>query len=147
MPGVLNEVREQSSLIRMVSAIILFLIFTSACSRPNKTAYSIKKESIITYPFSDPDPIPVFARSSIWGAGAKIYPYFVFNGFSHESRSQEWTVVRLKNKYLEVSILPEVGGKVWGAKDLKTGREFIYTNKVLKFREIALRGPWTSGGI
>jgi hypothetical protein len=94
-----------------------------------------------TYPFSDPDPIPVFARSSLWGAGAKIYPYFVFNGFSQESSQQEWTVVRLKNKYLEVSILPEVGGKVWGAKDLKTGREFIYTNHVLKFREIALRGP------
>ena len=147
MSGVLNEVREQSSLIRMVSAIILFLIFTSACSRPNEATYSIKKESIITYPFSDPDPIPVFARSSNWGAGAKIYPYFVFNGFSHESRPEEWTVIRLRNKYLEVSILPEVGGKVWGAKDLKTGREFIYTNKVLKFREIALRGPWTSGGI
>jgi tetratricopeptide (TPR) repeat protein len=147
MSVILNENRGRSLLIWSIPVIILFLIFTSACSRPSEVTYSIKKESIITYPFSDPDPIPVFARSSIWGAGAKIYPYFVFNGFSHESRPQEWTVVRLKNKYLEVSILPEVGGKVWGAKDLKTGREFIYTNKVLKFREIALRGPWVSGGI
>ena len=43
--------------------------------------------------------------------------------------------------------MPEIGGKVWGAKDKKTGLEFIYTNDVVKFREIALRGPWTSGGI
>ncbi|MCI4445536.1 MAG: DUF5107 domain-containing protein [Candidatus Aminicenantes bacterium] len=128
--------------------ILALLIFTlSACSWDKQVSFSIQKEIITTYPFSDPDPIPVFARSSIWGAGSRIYPYFVFNGFSFESRSKEWTVVRLKNKYIEVSILPEVGGKVWGARDLTTGHEFIYTNHVLKFREIALRGPWTSGGI
>lgn len=127
--------------------IILVMFITSACSRTEEASLSVNKETITTYPFSDPDPIPVFARSSMWGAGSKIYPYFVFNGFSSESRPQEWTVVRLKNKYLEVSVLPEVGGKVWGAKDLITGKDFLYTNHVLKFREIALCGPWTSGGI
>lgn len=107
----------------------------------------VKKEIFTTYPFFDPDPLPVFARSSLGGAGQRIYPYFVFTGLSLNSRSQEWTVVRLKNKYLEVSLLPEVGGKIWGARDLQTGRDFLHTNRVLKFREIALRGPWTSGGI
>ncbi|MGC9055672.1 MAG: DUF5107 domain-containing protein [Candidatus Saccharicenans sp.] len=127
----------------IIGATIIF----SHCSLKEKASVTVKKETIPTYPFSDPDPIPVFGRSSLWGSGAKIYPYFVYNGFSFNSQPKEWAVVRLKNKYLEVSILPEVGGKVWGAKNLKTGREFIYTNKVIKFREIALRGPWTSGGI
>ncbi len=53
----------------------------------------------------------------------------------------------MENPYIEVSVLPQVGGKIWGATEKSTGREFIYTNYVLKFREIALRGPWTSGGI
>ncbi|MCX8160870.1 MAG: DUF5107 domain-containing protein [Candidatus Saccharicenans sp.] len=130
--------------------LILFLLMVflmGGCHPGQQSSYSIERETIITYPFYDPDPIPVFARSSIWGAGSRIYPYFVFNGFSQESRPQDWTVVRLKNKHLEVSILPEVGGKVWGARDLRTGKDFLYTNRVLKFREIALRGPWTSGGI
>ena len=46
-----------------------------------------------------------------------------------------------------MSVLPQVGGKVWGATNKTTGRDFLYANHVMKFREIALRGPWTSGGI
>ncbi|MDH4196126.1 MAG: DUF5107 domain-containing protein, partial [Candidatus Aminicenantes bacterium] len=106
-----------------------------------------QKETITTFPFSDPDPVPIFARSSMWGAGARLYPYFSFNGFSASGEDREWTVVRLENPYLQVAVLPEVGGKVWGATEKAGGTEFLYTNHVLKFREIALRGPWTSGGI
>lgn len=135
--------------IRTVCFIFFILIsfLLIGCGSGRQASLSVEKETITTYPFYDPDPIPVFARSSIWGSGSRIYPYFVFNGFSRDSRPQEWTVVRLKNKYLEVSILPEVGGKVWGTLDRQTGKDFLYTNRVLKFREIALRGPWTSGGI
>lgn len=108
---------------------------------------SEKNEIFKTYPFGDPDPVPIFARSSIWGAGARLYPYYFFNKFSGTGTDQEWPVVRLENPYISVAVLPKVGGKVWGATDKTTGREFLYTNHVLKFREIALRGPWTSGGI
>lgn len=105
------------------------------------------KEMIKTYPFSDPDPVPIFARSSMGGQGARLYPYFFYNKFSGAGADKEWTVVRLENPYLSVSVLPQAGGKVWGATDKSANREFLYTNHVLKFREIALRGPWTSGGI
>ena len=60
---------------------------------------------------------------------------------------QDWKVVTLANDYIEVYVLPEVGGKVWGAIEKSTGEEFIYRNEVMKFRNIAMRGPWTSGGI
>jgi hypothetical protein len=43
--------------------------------------------------------------------------------------------------------MPEIGGKIWGAIEKSTGNEFIYYNSVVKFRDIAMRGPWTSGGI
>lgn len=106
-----------------------------------------KAEVIRTYPFSDPDPVPIFARSSMGGQGARLYPYFVFDRFTAEPVEKSWTVVRLKNPYIEVAVLPQAGGKVWGASEKATGREFLYWNHVLKFRQIALRGPWTSGGI
>jgi tetratricopeptide (TPR) repeat protein len=104
-------------------------------------------EVIKTYPFSDPDPVPILTRSSMWGRGARLYPYFFFDKFSQTSVDKEWNVVRMENPYIEVSILPQVGGKIRGASEKSTGKEFIYTNHVLKFREIALRGAWTSGGI
>ncbi|MDP4149691.1 MAG: DUF5107 domain-containing protein, partial [Bacteroidota bacterium] len=52
-----------------------------------------------------------------------------------------------ENPYLRVLLAPEIGGKVLGAFEKSTGEPFIYFNKVVKFREIAMRGPWTSGGI
>jgi len=56
-------------------------------------------------------------------------------------------MVKLENDYVEVYVLPELGGKLWGAIDKKTGKEFIYKNDVVKLRDIGLRGPYTSGGI
>ena len=96
---------------------------------------------IKTYPFSDPNPIPILTKDS------RLYPYHSFDGYSHEGKLREWTVIKLENDFIEVTVLPEVGGKVWGAIDKTNGEEFIYRNEVLKFRKIALRGPWTSGGI
>jgi len=91
-----------------------------------------------TYPFSDPNPIPVVGR---------IYPYFRFDGFASRSVQHSWKVVELENDYIRVMILPEIGGKIWNAVDKRTGRSFIYFNQTVKFRDIAMRGPWTSGGI
>ncbi|MEZ4970503.1 MAG: DUF5107 domain-containing protein [Flavobacteriaceae bacterium] len=34
-----------------------------------------------------------------------------------------------------------------GAIEKSTGEEFLYKNEVVKFRNISMRGPWTSGGI
>lgn len=96
-------------------------------------------QSIKTYPFGDPNPIAEPSRS--------IYPYFRFDGFSAKGVDQEWKVVELENPFIKVTLLPQVGGKIWGAIDKTTNREFVYQNSVMKFRDIAMRGPWTSGGI
>jgi tetratricopeptide (TPR) repeat protein len=129
-------------------AILVFLIvpILAACGAGSRDRATIteKREIIRTYPFSDPDPIPILARGE---SGGRLYPYFTFDGFTDKGEDREWTVVRLENPYVGLSILPEVGGKVRGAFEKPSGREFLYTNHVLKFRQISLRGPWTSGGI
>ena len=96
---------------------------------------------ITTYPFSEPNPIPILTRDP------RLYPYHSFEGYAQDGVPREWKVIKLENEHIEVFVLPEVGGKVWGAIVKKNGHEFIYRNEVLKFRNIALRGPWTSGGI
>jgi tetratricopeptide (TPR) repeat protein len=131
------------------AAILMIVLAAGPGCRPSSSGAVIAEssESIRTYPFSDPDPVPIFARSSMWGQGARLYPYFIFDRFTAEPVDKPWTVVRLKNASIEVAVLPGAGGKVWGARENATGRDFIYWNRVLKFRQIALRGPWTSGGI
>jgi Tfp pilus assembly protein PilF len=131
-------------------AVLTFAALSAGCRSGRETGGTSAvetREVIRTYPYSDPDPVPIFTRSGLWGQGLRLYPYFFYNRFSRTAEDREWTVVRLENPYVRVSILPEVGGKVWGATDKGSRRDFLYTNHVLKFREIGLRGPWTSGGI
>jgi len=132
------------------SLVLAAALAAAACGparNPGEATIVEKREAVRTYPFSDADPVPIFARSSMWGQGTRLYPYYFFDGFAARAEDRDWTVVRLENPHLSVAVLPEVGGKVWGATEKATGREFLYTNHVLKFRQIALRGPWTSGGI
>ncbi|WP_418360760.1 DUF5107 domain-containing protein [Sphingobacterium detergens] len=96
------------------------------------------KKRYTTYPFSDPDPI---------ASAQKLYPYFRFDGFTNTSIEKEWKTVILENDYIRVQVMPEIGGKIWSAYDKVGKRDYIYNNGVVKFRDIAMRGPWTSGGI
>ncbi|MDH5399327.1 MAG: DUF5107 domain-containing protein [Cyclobacteriaceae bacterium] len=99
------------------------------------------KVSYPTYTYSDPNPIPILTTNP------KIFPYHKFDGYSHEAVQQDWKTVILENEFIKVVVLPEVGGKVWAGIEKSTGQEFLYANDAIKFRNIAMRGPWTSGGI
>lgn len=126
--------------IRIILALSALISLTSF-AQAQKAGISEEQRSLKTYPFSDPNPIPILSSNP------KIYPYFKYEGYSRESKPQDWKVITLENDYIEVSVLPQVGGKVWGAIEKSTGEEFIYRNEVMKFRNISMRGPWTSGGI
>lgn len=106
----------------------LVACFAAATFMAPAATVTITRQKIKTYPFSDPDPVPALAHQKAKNPDATIYPYTRFEGFSKEAVEREWTVVRLENPYLVVEILPEVGGKIWGAREKSTGREFIYTN-------------------
>jgi len=96
------------------------------------------EQAFPTYPFSDPSPIPLTNN---------VYPYFRYDGFTTTSVEKKWKVVSLENQYLRVLILPEIGGKIWAAIEKSTNKSFFYYNHTVKFRDIAMRGPWTSGGL
>ena len=98
----------------------------------------VKDTVMLTYPFSDPNPVP---------QPDGVYPYHKYEGFAFDAEERSWKMVVLENPYLRVKIFPEIGGKIWSIYDKVNGRELFYDNDVVKFREIALRGPWTSGGI
>jgi len=123
----------------ILTSLILLLLVSQTIAQ--KAVISEEIIEIPTYPFSDPNPIATLVSNP------GIYPYHKFEGYSHNSKPQNWKVITLENDYLKVLVLPEAGGKVWGAIEKSTGKDFIYQNQVMKFRNIAMRGPWTSGGI
>ena len=115
----------------------LMIIPGWAAAQSDATVEELSK-TYTTYPFSDPDPVP---------NDGKIYPYFRYDGFTDKPIQKSWKIVELENDYIKVQIMPEIGGKIWTAIDKKNGKPFLYDNGVVKFRDIAMRGPWTSGGI
>ena len=124
----------------MNKLICLFFLLSGFVSHAQQPAQiKIYNKVFTTYPYSDPDPIP--------DPGSRIYPYNHFDGYTNTAIQKEWKVVELENDYIKVMILPEIGGKIWAAIEKKSGKEFIYYNHVVKFRDVAMRGAWTSGGI
>jgi tetratricopeptide (TPR) repeat protein len=117
---------------------ILFLIAVLGTVPMCAQTVFVKDTVCLTYPFSDPDPVP---------KTDKIYPYYRFETFAFKPVETTYKMVILENEWLRVKIFPEIGGKIWSVYDKKQRKEMFYDNDVVKFREIALRGPWTSGGI
>jgi tetratricopeptide (TPR) repeat protein len=127
-----------------ICILLLCLLFPGTGIYGQRSAIREESRSVLTYPFSDPNPVPVMAVNSMV---SPFYPYFVFDGYTDKGNQQQWKVISLYNDFINVTVLPEVGGKVWGAIEKSTGLEFVYQNHVMKFRAIGIRGPWTSGGI
>ncbi len=117
--------------------LTLFLASYSLFAQKNAVVRESKK-AFTTYGFSDPNPIAEMG---------KVYPYYRFDGYTDKGEPKEWKVVELENDFIKVMVLPEIGGKIWAAWEKSTGKPFIYYNQVVKFRDVAMRGPWTSGGI
>ncbi len=109
------------------------------CLAVGAQTITVKDTVMTTYPFGDPNPIPQVKRN--------CYPYCNFDEFSTSPTQQSWKMVVLENPYLKVKVFPEIGGKVWSVFDKTAGKEMFYDNNAVKFRDIAMRGPWTSGGI
>jgi tetratricopeptide (TPR) repeat protein len=126
----------------LVAFILLPIFFSVALGQQASVKES--NEKIKTYPFSDPNPVPVLGINK---KVAPFYPYHMFDGYTDKGGLKEWKIIMLENQFISVSVLPEVGGKVMGAIEKATRNEFVYLNHVMKFRAIGIRGPWTSGGI
>ncbi|HPQ98066.1 MAG TPA: DUF5107 domain-containing protein [Saprospiraceae bacterium] len=103
-----------------------------------KASIRVESMPIPTYGFGDPNPV---AKMDV------NYPYYHFDGYTKTSSAQNWQIVVLENEYIKVYVAPQIGGKVLGAFIKSSGKDFVYYNPVVKFRNIASRGPWTSGGI
>ena len=119
-------------------ALHLFLLTFTVSTAQQKATFKETTKVFKTYPFSDPDPVPEMG---------KIYPYFRFDGYTNTPLQKEWKVVEMENDYIKVTVMPEVGGKIWSAIEKSTGKSYIYYNHTVKFRDVGMRGPWTSGGI
>ncbi len=101
-----------------------------------------------TYPVGAADPHPMFYRhESYQGAQKRIYPYALQDHLIHEPKEQEYKSLRLENEFVRITVLPELGGRLFSATDKTNGYEFFYRQHVVKPALIGMLGAWVSGGV
>ena len=116
MTGILNFMNLGKSLL---VALFVSLVYATPVDAGLFTHNAVVKEYervFTTYPYSDPDPLPAMSR---------YYPYFRYDGFTDQSVQKKWKVVELSNDYIQLLILPEIGGKVWAAIDKRPDVHFF----------------------
>ncbi len=74
------------------------------------------------------------------------YPYTQQNAYSEE-KEQEIIVAVLENEYLYAEFLPTLGGRMWKFYDKKNQKDILYTNDIIRFRNLSIRNAWFSGGV
>jgi tetratricopeptide (TPR) repeat protein len=76
-----------------------------------------------------------------------IYPYPMLDTLTDKKADKTYKAVRLENEYVRVTVLPELGGHLYEIFDKTQNRDVLYTNPVIKYAMVAIRGAWVSGGI
>lgn len=101
-----------------------------------------------TYKVAAPDPNPRFYSGRTYqGARATFYPYLVSDQMTEVRENQNYRAVYLENEYVKISVLPELGGRIFSAVDKGNNYDFFYRQHVVKPALIGMLGAWISGGV
>jgi tetratricopeptide (TPR) repeat protein len=107
-----------------------------------------EEREIPTYGVGEPEKNPMFLEKRVYqGSSGSVYPYPVVDKIRDEKKPQSYRLVFLENEYLQIAILPQLGGRIYRALDKTNDYDFVYYNRVIKPALVGLTGPWISGGI
>lgn len=91
-----------------------------------------------------PDPNPPFDQF----VGTKFnYPYTLRDEITQRTVPVKYRSVVLENEYLRCTILPDLGGHLYGCTDKTNGAEMFYANRSIKKAKVSYRGAWAAFGI
>lgn len=101
-------------------------------------------ETIVTYEEGAPDVNPPF---DLFAGGRFNYPYTMRLALTDRKAPRTWRTLNLENEHLRITVLPDLGGRLWRAVDKANGAQMFYANPSLKFAQVAYRGAWATFGI
>ena len=103
---------------------------------------------IPTYGVGEKDKNPMFLEKRVYqGSSGRVYPLPVIDKIIDEKTDKPYLIVFLENEYIQLQIMPEIGGRIYRALDKTNNYDFVYYNRVIKPALVGLAGPWISGGI
>ncbi len=127
---------------------IAFVLCHNSCSFKDKVTVYEEDITIPTYVVNEPEINPIFyTPQNYQGAQKRVYPNPLLNKLTDEKVLRTYKGLFLENEYVKICVLPEIGGRVYYAKDKTNDYDFVYHNRVIKPALIGMAGAWISGGI
>ncbi len=103
---------------------------------------------IPTYPVQEADPNPMFLEKRVYqGSSGKVYPNPFTDRVALQKVDQSYRAIMLENEFIQLVILPEIGGRIHTGLDKTNAYHFFYRQSVIKPALVGLLGPWISGGV
>lgn len=123
-------------------------LFLALSVQAQNVDMKVVNETIPTYQVGAPEIDPIFFTGRVYqGAEGYIYPYSLYDVMTDVVEDKDYQIVKLGNKYIEIGILPQIGGRIFQAEDLTNNYHFFYTQTGIKPALIGMLGAWLSGGV
>ena len=104
--------------------------------------------SIPTYAPDEPERHPMFLENRVYqGSNGRVYPSPIIERIADQKSERSYRALFLENEYVQLMLLPEIGGRIHVGLDKTNQYDFFYRQRVIKPALVGLLGPWISGGV
>jgi hypothetical protein len=118
-----------------------FLVFSAALGQVPSSSVSVESQVFLVHQITPAGPVPTALDPN------GVYPYLSFSGTSDRPVAKKLRVVFLQNRFLRVTICPDLGGKVLSIIHRPSGKETLYVPEVIRPTRILPRFYFVAGGI
>ena len=101
-----------------------------------------------TYRVNPPEKAPFFSRDFAYQRAKRgVYPYAMDDNPTYDRVDSTHVALYLENDYIEMCVLPGIGGRLFYAIDKTNGYDIFYHQHVIKPANVGMLGAWISGGV
>lgn len=128
--------------------VLAVLLCGSAGARNGEVKMREGTITLPAYRVNAPEKAPLFERDFAYQRAKRgVYPYAMNDNPTDEKIDTTYRALFLENDYLEVCVLPDIGGRLFYATDKTNGYEIFYRQHVIKPANVGMLGAWISGGV
>lgn len=98
--------------------------------------------TIPTYPRRKPRALPAL----FWDYNHNIYPDIRDDLLGETKKNVDYDAIVMENDHLRLTILPELGGRIWSVYDKNAGKEAVHVPDCVKPGLLWVCGAWVPGG-
>jgi hypothetical protein len=127
----------------LLTGLLLITVFCAGQVKVTEETITIP-----TYKNGPPNPMPRFYEGKDHqGVQRRIYPYPYDDNMTTIKTDENYPIIHVTNEFIDLGIMPCLGGRVYYAVDKTDNYNFFYHNHVIKPSLIGMIGNWISGSL